>query len=165
MARKTKEITIQGDPTTNRDAGKMFVLTEMAAFVAEDWALRCFLALAKSNTDIPASMMSSGMAGLVALGTAIGLQGLAGLDYREAKPLLDDMMACVQMAPDPSRPTMLLSGPQMMSQIEEVSTIITLREAVIELHTGFSVAAALSQMQGAMLAAAQNSSDTPTSGT
>lgn len=158
MARKTATVPIVG----GRDDGKVFQLTEMGAFEAEDWALRCFLALAKSNTDIPASMMSSGMAGLVALGTAIGLQGLAGLDYREAKPLLDQMMTCVQLVPDPSRPQVMIGGPQLYTQIEDVSTIITLREAIIELHTGFSVAAALSQMQTAMQATAQTSSDIQT---
>lgn len=167
MARKTKIVTIQGDPATNRDAGKVFFLTEMPAAQGEDWALRCFLALAKSNTDIPASMMAGGMPGLVALGSAIGLQGLAGLSYFDAKPLLDEMLTCVQFMPDPGKPMVMLPHPQMLTQIEEVGTILVLREAVIELHTGFSVAAALSRMQDAMTAqaVAQNSTDTPTSGT
>ena len=48
--RKTKTYTVDSD---DRDKGKVFLITEMPATKAEDWAIRVMLALGSANVDIP----------------------------------------------------------------------------------------------------------------
>ena len=131
MARKTITITISGDAAKNRDLGKQFEATEMPALQAEKWATRAFLAIAKGGISIPEDVMKSGLAGIATL----GLKALSGLAYEDAEPLLAEMLACVQIIPDPGTPNVkrkIFDG-----DIEEVSTLLTLRREVFALHTGF----------------------------
>lgn len=144
--RQTKDVTIEEAPAgerANRDAGKVFVLTEMSAIKAEAWATRMWLALARNNVDIPSSALSSGWGGLMSYGIAVGLHGLTRVDYGDLKPLWDEMLACCEIAPDPGHRQ--VKRRLVEDDIEEVSTIFKLRNEVIELHTGFSIADALSR--------------------
>ena len=139
MARNTKviQITSQG-----RDRGKTFVLKEMPADQAERWAFRMLLALASGGSKIPDGALESGMAGLAVTMPAfiaVGLRSLAGLKYEDVRPLLDEMMECVQYQPPNGLPAQdLLDGEY--GQIEEVSTRLQLRYEVLQLHVGFSLA-------------------------
>jgi hypothetical protein len=133
MARKTKEVTI--GPEGGRDAGKHFLLTEMSASRAERWAARAVMAMMRTGIDLPTDIAGSGMAGLA----AIGLRALAGMSYDEAEPLLDEMMECVSVIPDPARPQVRRT--LIEDDIEEVMTRLQLRREVVELHVGFSLAA------------------------
>lgn len=123
--RKTETVTITAE---GRDKGKRFALTEMPATQAEKWALRAFMALAKSGLEIPDDVQNMGMAGIAAL----GFQALAGISFQDAEPLLDEMMACVQCVPSAGVVRVLIED-----DIEEVATRFTLRRDVFELHTGF----------------------------
>lgn len=148
--RRTSEVIIPAAAAgerENRDAGKVFVLTEMAAMQAEAWATRMWLALARNNVDIPSSALSSGWGGLMSYGIAVGLHGLTRVDYGDLKPLWDEMMGCCQIAPDRAHRQVVRK--LVEDDIEEVSTIFKLRDAVIELHTGFSIADALSRATSA----------------
>lgn len=123
--RKTVTVTIDQD---NRDKGKTFLITEMDAFKAEAWATRVLLAI--TNIDLPEDFKSMGMEAIAKL----GLQAISSIDYDVAKPLLDEMLECVQIVmPATTRP--LMNG-----DIEEVASILKIRKAVFELHTGFSLA-------------------------
>lgn len=126
--RKTETITIQRE---GRDKGKVFKITEMPAAQAEKWALRAFFALANTGVELPEGLEESGMAGLA----AIGLQALGKVPYEAAEPLLDDLMACVQHIPDPSKPEVVRG--LIDEDIEEVATRLELKKSVWELHTGF----------------------------
>jgi hypothetical protein len=132
MARKTNIIKI--DDTASRDNGKSFVITEMSAFAAEMWAFRALAALAKSGIDIPDNIASAGIMGIA----SYGMKALTNLPFTEAKSLLDDILACVQIIPDPKTPWVfrkIFDG-----DIEEVRTLFMLRKEVWNLHVGFSIA-------------------------
>lgn len=131
--RKTKlyKVTTEG-----RDFGKMFALIEMPAMKAERWALRALLALAHSGVDLPEGAQGAGMASIA----HAGLKALNNLDYAEVEPLLNEMWDCVRIIPDPKSPE--FTRPLMMhgiegDDIEEIATILNLRQEVFDLHTDF----------------------------
>ncbi len=80
--------------------------------------------------------------GMAAL-AVVGLRTFAGVAWAEAEPLLDEMMECVQIQPDPKRPEVPVRA-LVEDDIEEVTTRALLKSEVLELHTGFSLAGALS---------------------
>jgi len=113
--------------TEGRDAGKKYQITEMSAEAAEWWAFRALQAIASSEVDLN---LQAPMAELA----RTGLKALASVSPSQAKPLLDEMMSCVQiMVPATQKPRALMDG-----DIEDVKTRFLLRKAVMELHLGFS---------------------------
>jgi hypothetical protein len=144
MARKTATVIIEGDPEKNRDANKMFVITEMSATAADWWATRVFLAIGRTGVDISEELLRSGIAGVATM----GFKAIFSLPPHEVKPLLDEITDCVQVVPDPARPkvarSLILSG--IGPDIEEVSTFQTLRMEWWKLHTGFSIPGLLSRL-------------------
>ena len=141
--RKEITLTISAE---GRDQGKVFFIREMSAVRAEKWATRALLALGRSGARVPDDVAASGLAGLAAL----GLRAMAGLHYHDAEPLLDEIMTCVQIIPDPARP-MVRRG-TIEDDFEEVMTLVKLRDEVLSLHLGFSIAASLSNLAASMLA-------------
>lgn len=123
--RQTINYTVTDD---NRDKGKVFVLTEMSASQGEAWAIRALLAIMANNASIPEGFEQYGFAGLA----EIGLRGLVGLKWEVAEPLLAEMMSCVTIMPDPSKPHVV--RPLIESDIEEIQTRIKLRAEVWKLH-------------------------------
>lgn len=138
MARRESTVVIRTEPDSKlkpgRDEGKVFRLREMSATQAEDWAMRALLALTNAGAEIPDEAVNGGMAGLAVM----GVQALAGLKYDAVKPLMDEMFTCVQIQPNP-RDANVVRG-LVEDDIEEVSTRLQLRKAVLELHVGFSLA-------------------------
>lgn len=130
--RKTADITITAD---GRDQGKTFRITELSASAAEDWAIRAFMAIARGGMEIPDGVPAS-IAGIAIL----GFKALAGMDPATAKPLLDEMMGCVQVVTSSG----VVRKP-MEEDIEEVATRLQLRKEVFEVHTGFFERAARSK--------------------
>ena len=128
MARKVENLTITDE---GRDQGKVFVLTEMSAFDAEWWATKALLALCNSGIELPEDIKTAGMAGLV----KIALEAFGKIHPDDVKPLLDKMLECVKVMPDPAKPRVI--RPLDESDIEEVKTLITIRKAILDLHTGF----------------------------
>lgn len=133
--RKIKYYTVESE---GRDKGKVFELVEMPAKKSEKWALRLFLALAKSGVDIPEETTNSGLAGIA----AFGLRALGSMTFTDAEPLLDEMYECIKFVPDPNTMDQLhnkpLSRPLIDDDTEEIATRLELRKAVFELHTNFS---------------------------
>lgn len=155
MARKTKTIVIPRSEG-NRDSGKTFLITEMSAEQSEKWALRALGAIANSGMEIPEDVMRLGMGALV----AVGFKGLLTMQFDEAEPLLDEMMDCIVIVPDPKNPAVV--RPVDDEDIEDVTTRLSLRSEVFELHTGFSLAGFLSTL-GKSAKKTPDTSDTPTS--
>lgn len=137
MARKTVEIVIAAE---GRDQGKMFVLTEMSAMKAERWGIRAAMAMSRANLDIDPQLLASGLAGIA----VVGLKGLSGAQFNELEPLLDELMTCVQVVPEPKRPE--VRRPVIEDDFEEISTVLKIRYEVFSLITGFSVPAPLLTM-------------------
>ncbi|CAB5151629.1 hypothetical protein UFOVP148_53 [uncultured Caudovirales phage] len=124
MARK--EATFVGE--TGRDKGKQFHITEMSASKAESWAIRVLLAIGNAGIDIPDGLAEQGMAGLM----AVGYMNLLKIPFETAKPLLDEMMECVQISPSAN-----VKRPLIEDDIEEVTTRLQLRKAIWSLHMDF----------------------------
>jgi len=124
MARK--ETTFVAE--TGRDLGKQFLITEMPASQAENWAIQVILAVGNAGIEIPEGLASQGMSGLM----AIGYMNLLKIPFDAAKPLLDEMMNCVQIIPSANIKRKLVE-----EDIEEVGTRLQLRKAIWNLHMDF----------------------------
>ena len=142
--RKTQPVTITAE---GRDKGKIFLLTEMAVVPAEKWATRVFLALIESGVDIPDHIVAAGMEGLASEeGVGAILRGILGgagkMRWNSVEPLLDEMLECVRVIPEPvANPDFSRALNLQAEDIEEVKTLFTLRKEILSLHTGFSFAA------------------------
>lgn len=127
-----------------RDKGKRFLITEMSAARAEEWAARALFAVMSSGVEVPDDILAAGFAGIA----AIGVKSLAKVPFELAKPLFDDMMTCVQYEFEPGRD----GGARglLPDDIEEVATRLKLRKAVLQLHLdAFLGAAPSTQASGA----------------
>lgn len=146
MSRKTKTIVIESE---GRDKGKMFHITELPASQGEAWATRALFVMMNCGVEVPDDLLSAGLAGIA----AIGIKSLAKVPYELAKPLFDEMMECIAVVPDPKQPLVKRGyggvGPMIEDDIEEISTRLQLRKAVLELHIDFFMSAARSQQEGA----------------
>lgn len=124
MARKESVFAAE----SGRDKGKTFHITEMSASQAESWAFRVVLAVGNAGIEIPDNLASQGMAGLM----AVGYMNLLKIPFEAASPLLDEMMGCVKIAPAPNIKRSLIED-----DIEEVTTRLSLRKAVWDIHMDF----------------------------
>jgi len=154
MARKTLDYTVASE---GRDKGKLFRITEMSAGESEEWAMRALLALSNSGAPVPEDFLDMGMPGIA----IVGMRALTTLKWAEAKPLLDKMLECVRIIPDPKRPQVIRAI--IEEDIEEVETRLKLREEVFRLHTDFLDAAVSSLKEMWGQAKGGSSSDAPTS--
>lgn len=155
MARKTKTWVADN----GRDSGKHFMITEMSAYHGEKWAMRVMSALARSGIPVPQEAMTAGLEGLA----YFGLRSFLAVEFDDAEPLLDEMMQCVQIVPDPRNPSVL--RPVDEEDVEEVATILALRSEVFALHTGFSLADWMSNLMGRLQSAKEAASDMPNTST
>lgn len=155
MARKTNTYSIDSE---GRDKGKTFLITEMPATKAEDWAIRAILALGAANVDIPEGAIQLGMASLA----EIGLKKLFAIGTEQMRPLLAELMECVEFIPNAQKPQVKVGYPLFESQVEEVKTLLMLKWEVLKLHMDFSEADSLSESLGSALSAAKHKSSTPT---
>ena len=134
--RKTTVVTIDDE---GRDKGKTFVLKEMPASIAERWATRALLTLARSGVQLPADIEKAGWAGMALL----GFQALSQAKFEDVQPLLDEMWQCVSIRPDARHPEIVrpllwtLDGEG--DDIMEVMTMLKLRAEIFNLHSGFSL--------------------------
>lgn len=158
MARRTATVAIA---EAGRDAGKTFFLTELPAQQAEEWFTRAIMLLVRSGTDVPPNIFSYGPMAFAAMGLGAALTGLGKAPWPEVKTLFDEMFGCVAFkAPNGS---LITDRAMVDSQIEEVTTRFRLREEVLSLHLGFSLAARLSAYRD--LAARLMMSPSPTTPT
>jgi hypothetical protein len=148
MARRERKVAITDQGS--RDYGKTFVLREMSSDAGEWWAIRSLIVMGNAGVTLPAGVQSAGMEGLAYMEAskglasalfAIGLRMLPGVNAHDLKPLLDEMMACVQYKPPGNLPLQPLHDGDLC-QIEEITTRLKLRAELLELHLGFSLAGA-----------------------
>lgn len=149
MARRTKVYVVESE---GRDKGKHFLLTEMSAAQGEDWAARVLTGMAQGGAEVPANVLAAGMQGIA----SFGLLSVLKMPIEMARPLLAEMMACVQIIPDPSRPQ--VARPLVDDDIEEISTRFKLRQEVFELIAGFSIADVVLQLMAMPAPAVENAS-------
>jgi hypothetical protein len=154
MSRKIANHTVT---EAGRDKGKLFVITEMSAKQGEEWAMRAMLALMQSDVDVPEGFLELGMAALAQM----GLKCLSSIKWELAKPLMDELMDCLTIIPDPK--VMQVSRPLIEDDIEEIITRATLKWEVLKLHVDFSQAADLSKSLRGLAQAASHGRVTRTS--
>lgn len=133
MARKELYYTIEDK---GRDNGKKFYIREMSATQAEWWANRAILAMANNGINLPDNLSDMGMAGMA----KVGLEMVAKIPPEDARPLLDELMKCVQAVPNPD--DLNIKRPLIDDDTEEVITRLKLRGEVFKLHVDFLTAAA-----------------------
>jgi hypothetical protein len=100
LALKELKLAIE---TEGRDQGKAFHITEWPAIRADRWANRAILAVLRSNPYVPAELQGAGMAGLL----GFGMKALFRTDADAMQPLLDEMLGCVKIIPDPAHPKII----------------------------------------------------------
>lgn len=153
--RRYRELKIEGNPEENRDAGKVFVVTEVSAVQAEEWGLRALMALGTSGVVIPEEVAAAGLIGAV----MIGYQAFMGASPSEVLPLWREMLpACVTQ-----RASAEVVHPWNPTLVEEPSTLLKLRQMILELHTGFTLAELAQNFKLAILARQKTSPTTSTS--
>ncbi len=138
MVRKVVTYTV---PDEGRDKGKVFQITEMDASRGEAWATKALLALMNGNVDVPPGFEKMGMAAMVEM----GIRSLTGLKWEVAEPLLAEMLSCVAIIPDPTRPAVFRN--LIEDDIEEIATRIKLRAEVWKMHADFLQAVDLSSFK------------------
>lgn len=117
--------------TDGRDAGKEFLITEMPARAAHKWATRALLALINGGVDIPEDVASMGMAAIASMGSRV----LTSIPVETAEPLLDELLACVEIVPDPSKPN--VTRKLFDEDVEEFVTYFKLQKEAFLLHVDF----------------------------
>lgn len=131
--RKSIEIVIPDDDP-GRDRGKTFVVTEMAAIPAEEWAQRAYGAMVRAGLKAPQPGILTGMAAIA----VYGVSALLSAPWTEVQPLMREMLDKCARIKEEAFP---LGRPLTEDDIEEVTTILRLREEAVKLHTDFSIAA------------------------
>ena len=130
MARLTEIYTC--DEKCGRDSGKQFFITEMPPPDALDWGYRAALILVNAGINIPDNAMGYGMMSVV----SASISGMTGrIDWQALKPLLDELMECVQIIPD-TKSQNVRRG-LILDDIDEPLTIAKLQKEVFTLHAGF----------------------------
>ena len=124
MARKTTRLTIESE---GRDKGKTFIITELPALDIERWTVRLVLALGKNGVNLPGVQADSGFAGIAGVLWAL----VAQVSPDEAESLMATMLAGLKI--DEGRITRDL----VADDIEEPETLLQLRMAWVDLHSGF----------------------------
>lgn len=132
MARKEIDYVVTSE---GRDKGKTFHLKEMSVLQAERWATRALQAAVRGGANIDDNVLSMGMQGVA----VIGVKGLMVANSADTESLMDEMLSCITVKPDPRNPN--LTRPLFEDDIEELVTIVTLRMEIIKLHTGFFMSA------------------------
>ena len=152
--RKEVYITIQDE---NRDQGKTFVVREWDVVTAERWAVRAIFALSHAGANI-GEVLQLGMAGLI----GVGLQNLINVQYEEAAPLWDELLTCARICPNPNDRG-VTRDIDIMTDIEEVSTLGKLKGEAIRLHVDFFIPGANSPTQPTSESPPESSTHTRTS--
>ena len=135
MARKSIEVPKKGDPPLpGRDAGKVFIVTEMSAWDAEAWGEQAYGCMVRAKLAAPTPGVLSGMAAIAVM----GVSAFMAAPWAEVKPLLDEMIAKCVKTKEEAFP---LGRDLTEDDVEEVQTILRLREEAVKLHTDFSIAA------------------------
>ena len=135
MARKTLTYKVTDE---NRDKGKVFIITEMSPRAGHSWATRALFAIMNGGVDIGEGTLNGGFAELA----SVGLKALGKVNPQIGQPLFEELLTCVQVMPDPSKPSLLRDDWE--ADVEETATFFKLQYEVLKLHTGFSMPVAQS---------------------
>ncbi len=120
---KTKDIAGVG-----RDSARVYRITEMPAFRAEKWAIRALWLIAGTGSDLPESLDNVPFAEFVRR----GFTALFKVDFKDAEPLLDELLLCAEMVTKAGVRKLILND-----DFEDPRTLLLLRKEIFSLHTDF----------------------------
>ncbi len=120
---KTKDIAGVG-----RDSARVYRITEMPAFRAEKWAIRALWLIAGTGSDLPESLDNVPFAEFVRR----GFTALFKVDFKDAEPLLDELLLCAEMVTKAGVRKLILND-----DFEDPRTLLLLRKEIFALHTDF----------------------------
>lgn len=127
---------------TLEDRGKTltFKIREMPATQLESWIFRTLLVLTGNGMDLPAQGDIGSVARYL---LEHGLRGLGGVDYEQARPLLDELLGCCFRVISGARggAEQQVTPATADGYIEDVTTLLTLRLEALKLNLGFFAAA------------------------
>ncbi len=149
MARREAAIVITAE---GRDKGKIYHIRELGAVPAEEWFTRAMQMLVRAGVEVPPNILQEGAMGFVTMGIGACLTGLGKAPYEDFKVLMDDMMRCLVGYQEKAGAARIENVIVIFDQTEEVATLIKLREEIISLHLGFSLAARLLSYREAVVA-------------
>lgn len=135
--RKTERVTIAEQ---NRDHGKTFIVTEMGAWQALQWAAKAMLALSQGGTSVPPGALAKAASQGPETLAILGLQIFSLVPESVALPLMNEIKLCVTYAP----PSGIAAQPVYegaLCQVEEPSTWFILLKEAFALHLSFLPAA------------------------
>ena len=149
MARREAAIVITA---AGRDRNKIYHIRELNAIPAEEWFTRAMQMLVRAGIEVPPNLLEQGAMGFVTMGIGACLTGLGKAPYDDFKLLMDQMLACLVGYQERAGATRIETLAVILDQTEEVGTLIKLREEIVSLHLGFSLAAWLSNCREAVAA-------------
>lgn len=120
--RKEIEITIE----KGRDAGKTFKITEMGAVQMDRWAVKALCLFGRSG---------QGLGTLANMGFVEIINAFSKVNYDDAQPLLDELLACASFKKDGVYVAM--KGSMIEGVVEDFTTLFRLRVEALKLHFGF----------------------------
>lgn len=120
---KTKDIAGVG-----RDSARVYRITEMPAFRAEKWAIRALWLIAGTGSDLPESLDNVPFAEFVRR----GFTALFKVDFKDAEPLLDELLLCAEIVTKAGVRKLILND-----DFEDPRTLLLLRKEIFALHTDF----------------------------
>lgn len=119
---------------TLEDRGKKltFKIKEMSATDLEDWSIRAVLVLAAAGSDVP---IDAGFEGAIQYLSSHGFAALGAVDYKKAKPLLDEMLGCCSRVIDKTEQQVTVETAN--DYIEDMTTLLKLRIEAFKTNFGF----------------------------
>ena len=116
-----------------RDKGKLFKITEMSAYDAEQWSWQVLFAMERAGIDVGERGLGGGLASVAAL----GVNNMLRTAPADMMPLLDRFLRCIELAPDPKHKDALREV-DWIEDLEEADTIKRLRFDALRLHINFT---------------------------
>ena len=145
MARRTATFTVN---SPGRDLGKRFHLEEQPIMAIEEWCRRGMAVLLRSGVEIPPGILDQGPSGFVALGVGTLLSGLGKAPTEEVSWLFQAMLKSVTGYQEREGAPVMTNMEIILGQIEELRTMVELREQIASVHLGWSLADHLSRYRG-----------------
>lgn len=160
MRRERQVVITSPAEGENRDAGKTFIVREVDAETAEEWGLRAMMALGTGGIQVPPELVSAGLLGVV----LVGYQAFMGAREEAVLPLWREMLpACVFLRQADGKGNAAgeeVRQPYYRGMVEEPATLLRLRQTIMELHTGFTLAELASRFATLNSALQQQNSST-----
>ena len=136
--RKTTEYIINDkDNKKNRDNGKVFLIEEMPAYIAERWCYKALSGMIQGGLDV--SLVANAIEFASEIMALLSLANFFRIDEATQNQLLDELMKYITIIPDngKGKPRKLIAGTQDSDDIQEASTLMELKLEALELNLNF----------------------------